>query len=480
VGYKYRIKGQITVFLSLILLLLLSLVFTCLESARSEGLQLRAELAAGAALQSVFAQYDRNLWNHYGLLFFAGRNLNEIQTIAEEYGKENCGGGTLLAGDWLALDLQSVQIDSAVTATEQEGTVFRRAVCDYMEAAGLVETVKKLFNGLSSDDSEELSISDMLEKASGLEQSIEDTEALLPEGETQERDKEAEGVVKSLLKCLRKWKQKGFLNVVAENADQVSSKNYKTDGFPSKIASSAKTVKHCTLPEESGVEKLLFYEYLIRHLDEYITSEGKNCQVEYVITGKSSDRDSLNAVVKRLLAIRYGIDLVWLSTNQTKRSEARTLAIAATGWTANPAITETCLSVILMIWALGEAISDVKTLMEGKRLPLIKTECSVHLTDLAADAQKTKDSQSGLSYEDYLRILLITQGKKTTAYRAMDMIQLQIREAEPAFAFLNCYYGAQITMEMESDALFPFLPSNAGHAFSESQDYAYGTVLSYQ
>ena len=62
-------QGEITIFLSLIVISILSLFLGLLESARTAGSRLYAQMAADSAVISVMSQYNRTLWEMYHLLF---------------------------------------------------------------------------------------------------------------------------------------------------------------------------------------------------------------------------------------------------------------------------------------------------------------------------------------------------------------------------------------------------------------------------
>lgn len=64
-----RQRGEITVFLSLTLVCILSLFMGLLESARTAGARLYLTMAANSSMASVMSQYNRNLWDMYRLLF---------------------------------------------------------------------------------------------------------------------------------------------------------------------------------------------------------------------------------------------------------------------------------------------------------------------------------------------------------------------------------------------------------------------------
>ena len=62
-------RGEISVFLSLILVCILSLFLGLVESVRTTGARLYLEMAANSSMDSVMSQYNRNLWDRYHLLF---------------------------------------------------------------------------------------------------------------------------------------------------------------------------------------------------------------------------------------------------------------------------------------------------------------------------------------------------------------------------------------------------------------------------
>ena len=62
-------RGYITVFLSLSLTLILSLVFTVIEGARISAIRMKSECVADIGMNSVLAEYHRELLEQYDLLF---------------------------------------------------------------------------------------------------------------------------------------------------------------------------------------------------------------------------------------------------------------------------------------------------------------------------------------------------------------------------------------------------------------------------
>ena len=156
--------------------------------------------------------------------------------------------------------------------------------------------------------------------------------------------------------------------------------------------------------------------------------------MEYIFGGKDSDEDNLKAVASKLLFIREGVNFACLMADNVKRSEAQALATAiASGFLVPPAavIIEAAL---ILCWAFAESVLDVRELFAGGRIPLVKSSADwqislENLPDLmeGLDSMRRND-EKGMSYKDYLQVLVLTVSKEKKVMRAMDMIENTIRE----------------------------------------------------
>ena len=167
-------RGSITLFVSLLLLVLLGLILAGLKSMRQAAARTTLASALEQGMYSVFAQYDRELFEDYGLLFVDGgygtadlrldEVLRETETYAEyilDPTKNNLtGGGNLLS---IRLNREKGSVTGYVLATDQENTAFRRQVCEQMKLQAGAELLKKLSDGVSRDGDK----ADKLEKQAG-------------------------------------------------------------------------------------------------------------------------------------------------------------------------------------------------------------------------------------------------------------------------------------------------------------------------
>ena len=124
-------RGSITVFLAMVLLLMLALFLVLLESARVRMLRSSTKEAADLALESVFAGYQRELYEDYGLLFYDGgfgQGLLREEDLTAEYKAyfaANCGG-TSNRGSFFKINLSEPEVTALIGAADYSGEIFRR------------------------------------------------------------------------------------------------------------------------------------------------------------------------------------------------------------------------------------------------------------------------------------------------------------------------------------------------------------------
>ncbi|WP_202710297.1 DUF5702 domain-containing protein [Sporosalibacterium faouarense] len=82
-------RGAITVFLSIILLVIIILAGSMVDAARIITAKSQAERAANSSVNSILANYRSDLKEQYGLFAFKGNNLEEINSIIDYFMKRN-------------------------------------------------------------------------------------------------------------------------------------------------------------------------------------------------------------------------------------------------------------------------------------------------------------------------------------------------------------------------------------------------------
>ena len=97
-------------------------------------------------------------------------------------------------------------------------------------------------------------------------------------------------------------------------------------------------------------------------------------ELEYMICGKDDDSENLKGTITRILLIRCAANFAYLMTSPAKQSEALAAAATMAGFTVNPAIVEAVKYGLLAGWAYCESVLDLRTLMDGEKIPIIKSD----------------------------------------------------------------------------------------------------------
>ena len=110
---------------------------------------------------------------------------------------------------------------------------------------------------------------------------------------------------------------------------------------------------------------------------------------------------------------------------------------------------------ILLAWAYAESIYDIKSLLAGGKVPLIKDDRSWHYSLSAALEGDLKDQTQdggGLAYKDYLRIFMMLTDTDTLTARAMNMVEADIRKTpgNAAFRLDGCYDAVEAYIRVGS------------------------------
>ena len=188
-----------------------------------------------------------------------------------------------------------------------------------------------------------------------------------------------------------------------------------------------------------------------------------------------SDRSNLSGAVREIFLIREGLNLLHILSDGTKREEALNLAEVLVGATGLAPLVLLAAFLIMNLWAAAEAISDLRLLLSGGKVPLWKTpeDWKLGLESMmeAGRTGKFRDPENsghGLDYTGYLKILIYIEERGTLYYRIMDMIQVNIREKQPDFSMDSCAYAVDIEAEICGKHVF-FLPGIVDNPFGKQE-----------
>lgn len=268
------------------------------------------------------------------------------------------------------------------------------------------------------------------------------------------------------IQWMKDMKKKGILAVLMPDRDiSVKKTDWSESVSKRKLQEGTSTIKY----KVTVLEKVLFRLYLEDCFSNVLEEKEDGAleyEMEYLIGGKSSDKANLKAAVNRLLLSREAANLAFLETNPEKQQIALAAAAAITTAVGQPALTEPVKHGILAAWAYAESLSDVRILLDGGKVSIIKTGEQWHtqLDHLSAGIKSTagENQQKGLSYTGYLQLLLWTMQDKKLSLRAMDLIEKDTGiRMDHMICRMECDY------EYEAPALFWKFVRLGDHSFSD-------------
>lgn len=433
-----HLTGEVTVYLSLIFILLLAFISSIIESASIQTAKNYQRADTNRAMESVFAEYQKELLEEYDIFaleasYETGRY--EEQNVMERL--EYYGAGNI-----------SHEILRIQFLTDNGGSAFCDQVAAYMEEKYGVGIISNQL-GLSSvweqqEERADVCAREELEQHDYLEGLLNENESELPE----------EGNPIAYVNAL---KQGVILDLVVPEGRPLSEKRVdEEEMLPIRGRNSGYGDFSDVSSENSRISSLLFGEYLLEHFSMYTATDNTGTldyELEYILAGKSSDRENLESVVKKLLLLRFVPNYAYIQTDAEMKAEAETTAVALCSLLTVPAITEAAAQGILLAWAYGECIMDVRSLLQGSRVPMIKSKNTwqLQLSGLLTlgtqeDQRAGMDVEDGLAYEDYLRMLLFLGEQDQTVMRTLGMIEQNLRSkyGQPYFRADQCISRMEI------------------------------------
>lgn len=428
---QYSKKASITVFLTMLILLSASFFFALLETARIRGLGTKADIVSDAALESVFAEYQKEVYENYGLLMLDcayGNGNFAIENVERHLQEKNLNNLKQSDKELYGMYLTDCKISRYQLLTDDGGNVFRHLAAQTAKREAVIPEVDN-FAG-------EIQEKETLERENGtVEEHLEEANKKREEAEQAEKGEEnniaaqkPQGEVKNPIEDANQWKKSSILSLVVRDESSLSNKAISLEH----------TLEHRqkeagNLPVQGAIlEELWFAKYLETHMSSYRQVQSNHAldyEWEYILNGESTDRDNLKETVKSLITIREIANMGYLIRDQQKCIEAQELATALMGWSMNPAVISATKWGILAAWAYSESILDVRALLEGRKIAWIKNAeqwtTGINQTSEAVDGfAMAKDCENGWDYMKYLKFLVSMKKNSAVNYRSMDIIEV--------------------------------------------------------
>lgn len=474
--------GYLTVYAALSLTVMISLCLVLIEGVRRNTIAFETECVMDIGLDSVLAEYHRELLQRYGLLMVDSsygtdypsyyNTQQHLETyLTRNLSYEDCVQLSFLYRDLLDMELEEVRVQKVSLATDDSGRVFQHRAAECMRSRLGLEAVDHVLNWLETVEGYGLldqnvegqmdQVSSQLQQYDGMEKQIAEEEWIRI-------------AIPDPTEAVGQMRREGILKWVVEDVSRLSAAAIDPSQYVSARAARGE-INHGNYPETEPLElldNLFLLEYFLTYAGHYgaVREDSQlQYQIEYLLCGNACDRDNLHQVVNTLCGIREAANVVYLLGSTAKRAEVEALAAALSGAIAMPELQPLFETALILTWAYLESLYDVKTLLAGGRVTLLKTDESWHysLANIwSPQVESREGGEEGLSYQDYLRILLYLQPTDSLSLRFMDLMEMDIRRTSGnrCFRMDGCMDG------LEAEAV---IRSGYGYRFTISRQKNY-------
>lgn len=437
---KQSTPGYMTVYLALVMGILLSLILAVLTAVRISTIRMYIECCADMALDSALAEYHREMLDQYDLFFIDTayqtgdpsyhRTEEHIFRYMERNLRPQEEFPTAGAKDLLGLSTEAVELLQAGVATDDGGTVLQYHIVQYMKdisGLSLAETLLEQGNQL-----EDLQGRDLEAEWDAAEESLK--EEIFRRKKLQDKDWDGE-IPETPSDAVRATRSEGILGAAAQGM-QLSSACLSGAGRPSvRHLNSGTGLSDGKEAVNSLVDQGLLYAYILKKCGSFGQEKENSAlayEVEYILQQQTQDRENLKKTLQEILLLREAVNAAFLFGSSLK-AEAETAAGVIAILLGLPEIKDLAATVILFAWAYAESVKDVRILLRGDKIPLVKSEESWNtpfsqLLTYRSHLDSYRSSADGMSYQDYLGALLVCHGAKKAIAGLMDVMESDIRQ----------------------------------------------------
>ena len=263
---------------------------------------------------------------------------------------------------------------------------------------------------------------------------------------------------KSILGCIYDYAAGGIVKMVLPKGAEISKKSIGNMELADLYGKRGDRKLYIDDVALSALNEVLFNLYIGDNFECFTDNDGQGLldyELEYILCGKSSDKENLTSAIGYIAGIRLGCNLVYIYTDAVRKNEAYNIAFAALGFTGIIPAVKALEYVILAAWAVGETVVDIKLLLRGDNVPLLKKKEDWRLDlqnliegKLDVDSRDSENGETeGFNYNQYLSCALLLTDSQNKAYRTMAAVEMYMMDVGvDNFRLRNYIYGLDITV----------------------------------
>lgn len=444
-------KASVTVFISWIMVCLLGLITAVSQVVKYQNMKVVARMRESNAIHSTFGEYSKNLYKYYGVFAIDGSYMGETyseENILDRYGYY---GG----------DKDKVKVESLQLITDNGSAPLLESILEYMESQSVVGVLEELLGQADTWDQIQLGedkVDESVDELTGVKEKLETDSSDTGEEEGQKET--------NVLQDFEGFDFDIIYPIISKSV-QVSDANIDVEVLPSRreLNSGYGTGYEKELNETTS--KMLLAEYIYDIFPSQMKAEEEEqegtastdvlqYQMEYILEGKSSDEANLKGVIHKLLLLRTPINYACLLTDTIKQAEAHVLATSLSVASGAVVPEGVIYQALLWAWSYCESIVDVKSLVEGNKIEMVKTKDDwqfglASIFTFTSNDIGGANQENGLNYQEYLKILLYLESRDGLIDRTADMIEHNIQKhyEEDTFYIDNCVTRIQLDVTTE-------------------------------
>lgn len=488
--------GSITVFLSIIFLLFFAMFGVSFENVRSLISAGHVRTSAYSAAVTAFGDYNKELYREYGLFGYGGaegKNVSDLEFAYQRVLLENLSA-VPVKKDKQYVDLFGYRdIDAIVKKADYitDSNEFLGQVTAFLKQEAVMDIKDTIDQKIQTADKNEIQSKLAVTKdyEQGKYEQSDNKKATKGKNDAEEKqeishdktdsaggnplkfftDLERDGILG--LVCDEDRMTDGIITSCQENArsDQKDD-DHKKNKEDTKKAADIKDMQRKDAKSESEagailsdfisknqkqederekvnspIEKISIIRYANKVFSSYTNEQNRTTKYgfEYLIGGKSREKDNLISVINRLLVVRLLLNFTCVMSDAAFQEKSLATATAIAGITGLPPVINAIQYTILLILSFEEACVDVRALLMGKKIPALKksSDFQMKYEEICMGSKKLftqkanvypndngKKEISSISYSQYLWSFLLFVSQDTIEKRIFSLIEYDLRE----------------------------------------------------
>ena len=437
-------KGSVTIFLALVTLTFLIFCLVLVEGTRIYFFRVKAMQAMELAEFSVLSEYQQELFENYGVFFWE---------LDYEQGSEHTEILEQRAGKYLTENAEelltaSLNAEKFCRATDSGGSAFYKQAVEQMKISSGYKVFEEIVKKAGNMTLDEVNLREIL--------------------------KEHENAAGGILDGLKSDDKSPLFNISLPNISFPSINALNEAVFGEESGLSEKSIdlegrilnrdlaKGAGAEEEiRATEMQLFHGYIFKHCSYYgaedidVWKESLEYQVEYIISGRESDRENLENIMWRIFLLRAAGNYLFYHQDPERLGKAQAEAVALVGFLGNTLLIETVKEIFLISQAIEDGITQTRKVFAGEKVPLYQNGVFAGIT---------------LGYEEYLYLFLNMTKSTDKIYRCMDIVEMETRE-KSGYEMLrldHCVDSFEIQWQYQFSSLFTELPFLDGDIYENT------------